>query len=188
MASAITTEQEFIDIYNVKPGEHLNNVVLNRNENKLKQELNLVNNYQRYFYFGDTTGIPEWVLGTINDVYTKGTLVLHNGIVYYALVNVSGSIEPGTDDTKWTKFTIEIPSRLDLVFDTFNIINMSYTVSGLLSIIDYEGGYRIKLYYNADDLLELAEYYDVDGLTKLADNILTYNTDLLLETATWHRY
>lgn len=101
MASLISTKDEFIANYNIKPGESLNSISLNRNENKLKDELNLMYAYQKYLTFGDKSRIPVWV--NRPELYQQDSLVLHNDIPYYALTDVPGTTEPGTvvAETKW---------------------------------------------------------------------------------------
>lgn len=102
MASFVSTKDDFIAGFNIKPGEHLNSLVLNRNENKLKDELNLIFAYQKYSNFGDKSRIPIWVNRA--EIYLQDSLVLHNNVPYYALTDVAGSTEPGSvlSEGKWS--------------------------------------------------------------------------------------
>lgn len=102
MASFVSTKNDFITGFNIKPGEHLNSLVLNRNENKLKDELNLIFAYQKYLNFGDKSRIPIWINRA--ETYQQDSLVLHKDIPYYALVDIAGSTEPGSiaSEGKWS--------------------------------------------------------------------------------------
>lgn len=183
---AITSKDNFVANYNVKSGEHLNSIVLNRNENKLKDELNLIYAYQRYTLFGDSSWTPEWV-NNAAITYYKDSLVKHNNKVYVALADVIGNVIPGTDTSKWKQLVFSA-QRLDDAFSNLNITNTIHNSGDMLAEVTYEGGYKIKLTYNSEDLLTKAEYFDTDGVTKLAQNVLTYNVGGLLLTATWTNY
>jgi hypothetical protein len=185
MSSAISGESEFQTGFNIVPGEHLNHITLNRNENRLKKEINTLNYYRQFQIFGHSADIPAWVAGTVDDIYEKDTLVKYSGLVYYCVANANGTVIPGTNKSKWKVMVNDNPKRLDMMFDTFDISNMDYNASGLLTVATYVGGYVAKLYYNASNLLNLVEYYNTDGTTILATNTLVYDSSLQLKTATW---
>jgi hypothetical protein len=91
----ITTTSDFHVTYNVNDGEVASAAVLSRPTNRLKLEINELENYVS-LALGDSTNIPVWVSAT----YEAGSLVSYNGVIYKAMSTTT--ITPGTNNTIWS--------------------------------------------------------------------------------------
>lgn len=169
--------------YNVFPGQKLNKEHLNKGANRLKLEALIYDDYIKFLLEGFNASIAAWIIESTP--YEKDVLVKHNNVVWRSLQD-NNSDEPTGASVKWENLIFyQGPRRIDIIFDTYDISNMTYDVKGLLTDVDYVTGNKIHMSYNVSDLLTTVEYFDTDGITLLSTSTLTYDGNNQLNTTTW---
>lgn len=94
---AISNMDRFTTDYNVHPSEKLNKINLNKGPNRIKKEIELLDQYRLFNYYGNQAELQTW---DANTVYEIDELVKYNNIVYKALTDNFNNIPEG-DDVNW---------------------------------------------------------------------------------------
>ena len=90
------------------------------------------------------------------------------------------SLETYYDDN-W----VRVANRLDSALNETNVSDMVYNTDDLMEKVCYVSGNMQCLCYDINDNLNIVDYYDTNGSTKLFAQCLFYNNDDQLVCTTW---
>jgi len=137
-----------------------------------------------------TTRVPTSLMsenprfdGTGSIKVSVGTTAQRDGTPVDGLLRYNSticSLETYYDDN-W----VRVAYRLDSALNETNVSCMVYNASDLMEKVCYVTGNMQCLCYDSNDNLNIVDYYDTNGSTKLFTQCLTYNVDDQLVCTTW---